>query len=218
MEKNVFYISYKICLLIKTKLKIKMQWYLFEPSLQNMNTMQWHLFKQLQICSLCIEMKVGFWHLLLKLINVGVLIRCEGVGKNQKMNKRSPSYIKHPRVHKVLFGNVNFQLSLRLLIFQQLSKDKVEKVISNGTIICIIAYSLKEKADIGWLTDDQRNSKDKSLNLLIYNIKNISHLKPLLLNFFTKLGVNNIPISTETVLVNAFTWYGWLDQTIGEED
>ena len=23
-----------------------MQWYLFEPSPQNMNTMQWHLFKQ----------------------------------------------------------------------------------------------------------------------------------------------------------------------------
>ena len=34
--------------------------------------------------------KIGLLTLLLKLINEGVLIRCEGVGKNLKVNKRPP--------------------------------------------------------------------------------------------------------------------------------
>ena len=73
--------------------------------------MQWHLFKQPPIyvkheintafCPLCIEMKLDFWHLLLKLIYVWILIRCEGVGKNLKFNKRLPPCIKHPRSCKV---------------------------------------------------------------------------------------------------------------------
>ena len=39
-----------------------------------------------------------FWQLWLKLINVGVLIRCERVRKNLKINKRPPSCMKHPGV------------------------------------------------------------------------------------------------------------------------
>ena len=45
--------------------------------------------------SLCIEMKLNFRHFLLKLINVGVLITCERMGKKLKINKRLPTCTKH---------------------------------------------------------------------------------------------------------------------------
>lgn len=47
---------------------------------------------------LCIEMKLNFWNLLLELLNVGVLVTREGIGKSLNINKWPPSCIKHPRV------------------------------------------------------------------------------------------------------------------------
>lgn len=48
--------------------------------------------------SLCAEMKLNFWNLLLELINMRVLVTREEIGKSLNINKWSPSCIKHPRV------------------------------------------------------------------------------------------------------------------------
>ena len=36
---------------------------------------------------LCVEMKLNFWNLLLELLNVGVLVTREGIGKSLNINK-----------------------------------------------------------------------------------------------------------------------------------
>ena len=66
---------------------------------------------------LYIWLKLGFWHLLPKLINVGILIRCEGVGKNLKINKRPSACIKHPRVllAKSKLNNIEVLISKALI-------------------------------------------------------------------------------------------------------
>ena len=66
---------------------------------------------------LYIWLKLDFWHLLPKLINVGILIRCEGVGKNLKINKRPSACIKHPRVllAKSKLNNIEVLISKALI-------------------------------------------------------------------------------------------------------
>ena len=66
---------------------------------------------------LYIWLKLDFWHLLPKLIKVGILIRCEGVGKNLKINKRPSACIKHPRVllAKSKLNNIEVLISKALI-------------------------------------------------------------------------------------------------------
>ena len=74
---------------------------------------------------LCIWLKLDFRNLSPKLINVGILIRCEGVGKNLKINKRPSACINHPRVllAKSKLNNIEVLIS-KALIDSNNSHDK----------------------------------------------------------------------------------------------
>ena len=105
----MFYIRYKICQLIKINLKIQMQYnsiFPNHPSKHEYNAMASfqrtaNIRKTRDKYCLLSFMHRNEIGLLIKLIYVWILIRCEGVGKNLKFNKRLPSCIKHPRSCKV---------------------------------------------------------------------------------------------------------------------
>ena len=101
-------LDYRCSLLIGFRLQNVLVYDSLHYRRQNMNKMQWHLFKQpptqvkhkinTAFYPLAIEIKLDFWRFLLKSINAAVLIRYEKVGKNLRINKQLPSCIKLPRI------------------------------------------------------------------------------------------------------------------------
>ena len=111
---------------------------------QNMNKMQWHLFKQTPtevkhkintvFCPLAIEINLDFWRFLLKSINAAVLIRCEEVGKNRRINKQLPSCIKHLRILHYL--------RIYTSIYVDLIKYSVEKWHQSRAVLYTSSWSI----------------------------------------------------------------------------